>query len=148
MIEKSDAIAIAGGGKEWTMNRMMSRLSVATCVAVALTWTSLAVRAQGDKVDVTGKWAFAVETAAGSGTPTMTFKQDGEGLTGHYAGQLGEAELTGTVKGHDITFSFSGDVQGTKVDATYTGTIESKDAMKGKVTLAGLGDGTWTAKRQ
>jgi hypothetical protein len=97
---------------------------------------------------VTGKWAFAVETAAGSGTPTMTFKQDGEKLTGHYSGQLGEAELTGTVKGQAISFAFSGDVQGTKVDAEYAGTVDSKDAMKGKVTLVGLGEGTWTAKRQ
>jgi hypothetical protein len=127
---------------------MMSRVTVAAGVVVALVWAPAAARAQGDKVDVTGKWAFAVETAAGSGTPTMTFKQDGEKLTGHYSGQLGESELTGTVKGHDISFTFSGDAQGTKVDAAYTGTIESKDAMKGKVTLIGLGDGTWTAKRQ
>jgi hypothetical protein len=130
------------------MHRMMSRMTVAAGVVVALTWAPTAVRAQGGKVDVTGKWTFAVETAAGSGTPTMTFKQDGEKLTGHYSGQLGEAELTGTVKGRDISFAFSGDVQGTKVDAAYTGTIDGTDAMKGKVTLAGLGEGTWTAKRR
>ena len=50
--------------------RMMSRVTVATGVVVALVWAPAAVRAQGDKVDVTGKWAFAVETAAGSGTPS------------------------------------------------------------------------------
>ena len=53
---------------------------------------------------MTGKWVFKVETAAGSGTPTMTFKQEGEKLTGHYSGQLGEADLTGTVKGEAIEF--------------------------------------------
>ncbi len=121
---------------------------MATSVVVALIWAPTTVRAQRDKVDVTGKWTFAVETAAGSGTPTMTFKQDGEKLTGHYSGQLGEAELTGTVKGQAISFAFSGDAQGTKVDAEYSGTVDSKDAMKGKVTLVGLGEGTWTAKRQ
>jgi hypothetical protein len=30
----------------------------------------------------------------------------------------------------------------------YAGTIESKDALKGKVEIAGLGEGTFTAKRQ
>jgi hypothetical protein len=130
------------------MNRIMSRAAVAAGVIVALMWAPAAVRAQRDKVDVTGKWAFTVETAAGSGTPTMTFKQDGEKLTGHYSGQLGESELTGTIKGQAISFTFSGEVQGTKVDAEYDGTIDSKDAMKGKVTLVGLGEGTWSAKRQ
>jgi hypothetical protein len=130
------------------MNRMIGRATVAAGVVIALISTPAAVRAQRDTVDVTGKWAFAVETAAGSGTPTMTFKQDGEKLTGHYSGQLGEADLTGTVKGQAISFAFSGEAQGTKIDAEYSGTIDSKDAMKGKVTLVGLGEGTWTAKRQ
>ena len=75
------------------MNRMIGRATVAAGVVIALISTPAAVRAQRDTVDVTGKWAFAVETAAGSGTPTMTFKQDGEKLTGHYSGQLGEADL-------------------------------------------------------
>ena len=86
--------------------------------------------------------------AAGSGTPTMTFTQDGEKLTGKYQGQFGEADLTGTVKGQDIAFSFNVDAQGTAVTFKYTGTIENKDALKGKVEIVGLGEGTFTAKRQ
>ena len=50
-------------------------------------------------MNVTGAWLFDVQTSAGSGTPTMTFKQDGEKLTGQYSGQLGEAPLTGTRQG-------------------------------------------------
>ena len=59
-------------------------------------------------VNVTGTWLFDVQTPAGSGTPTMTFKQEGEKLTGQYSGQLGEAPLTGTVKDSRITFQFDG----------------------------------------
>ena len=99
------------------------------------------------KADVTGKWAFNVETAAGSGTPSITFKQDGEKLTGHYTGQLGESDLTGTMKGAEIVFTFTIDAQGTMIKATYSGTAD-KDSMKGKVVLEGLGDGTFTAKKQ
>ena len=119
-------------------------LSLAAAAIVGAT----ALAAQAAKVDVTGKWLFAVETSAGSGTPTMTFKQEGEKLTGHYTGQLGEADLTGTVKGQDVSFKFTVDAQGTMLDFVYTGTVESKDAMKGKVSIVGLGDGTFTAKRQ
>jgi len=122
-------------------------LTVLAAVAV-LSGAAIAGAGQAAKVDVTGKWAFAVETAAGSGTPVMTFKQEGEKLTGHYSGQLGEADLTGSVKGQNIEFKFSVDLQGQTLNATYTGTVDGKDSMKGKVDLAGLGEGTFTAKRQ
>jgi len=101
---------------------------------------------RGDKIDVTGAWSVTVETEAGSGNPSFTFKQEGEKLTGKYKGLLGEADLTGTVKGDKIDFSFkvSGQVEGV---VTYAGTTDGK-TMKGKVSLAGLGEGTFTGKKQ
>ena len=120
---------------------------VAAMVLVAC-GVSILASAQAAKVNVTGKWLFNVETGSGSGTPTFTFTQDGEKLTGRYTGQFGEADLTGTVKGQDIAFSFNVDAQGTMLNFKYTGTIENKDALKGKVEIVGLGDGTFTAKRQ
>ena len=98
------------------------------------------------RLDVSGTWAFAVETSAGSGTPTMTLKQDGEKLTGHYSGQLGEAPLTGTIKGAAIEFAIDLTVQGTAVHIVYTGTAE-KTAMKGGVKFGDLADGTFTARK-
>jgi hypothetical protein len=100
----------------------------------------------GDKIDVTGSWSVTVETEAGSGNPSFTFKQEGEKLTGNYKGLLGEANLTGTVKGDKIEFSFkvSGQIEGT---LTYTGATDGK-TMKGKVSLAGLGEGTFSGKKQ
>jgi hypothetical protein len=119
-----------------------------TMATIAVLVTASARAGQASKADVTGKWLFNVETAAGSGTPTITLKQDGEKLTGHYSGQLGEADLTGTVKGQDVAFKFTVDVQGNSIECIYTGTAEGKDTMKGKVSLVGLGDGTFTAKKQ
>jgi hypothetical protein len=100
----------------------------------------------GDKIDVTGAWSVTVETEAGSGNPSFTFKQEGEKLTGNYKGLLGEANLTGTVKGDKIEFSFkvSGQVEGV---VTYTGATDGK-TMKGKVSLAGMGEGTFSGKKQ
>ena len=109
---------------------------------------SMIAFAQTGAVNLTGTWIFTVETTAGAGVPTITLRQDGEKLAGHYSGQLGEADLTGSVKGQEIAFTFTVDVQGMKLKNTYTGSIEGNDALKGTVDIAGLAGGTFTAKRQ
>jgi hypothetical protein len=126
----------------------MQRMVRIMTFAVAALAAASAFAGQAGKVDVTGKWAFNVETGAGSGTPTITLKQDGEKLTGHYSGQLGEADLTGTIKGAEFTFKFNVDAQGNALECTYKGTAEGKDALKGTLNIAGLADGTFTAKKQ
>ncbi|HEV3060867.1 MAG TPA: hypothetical protein VGY48_21655 [Vicinamibacterales bacterium] len=127
------------------MKSMTFRFVVSLAVVVGLT---VMAAAQAAKVDLTGKWTFNVQTDAGAGTPAVTLKQEGEKLTGHYQGQLGDTDLTGSVKGNDFTFGFTSDLQGNKLDVTYKGTIVSKDELKGTLSIAGLGDGTFTAKRQ
>src|SRR5262249_56364161 len=102
------------------------------------------------KTDISGQWTFEVVTDAGTGTPTVTLKQDGEKLTGHYSSQtLGEADLTGTVKGTDVKFSFNADLQGQSVPVVYTGKIDGKDSMKGTLDIAGaMAQRTFTPKTQ
>jgi hypothetical protein len=101
--------------------------------------------AQG--VNVTGDWDFNVTTDQGGGTPTITFKQDGEKLSGTYNGQLGKADLTGTVKGNAIQFSFTVDMQGQQAPVNYKGTVE-KNTMKGTLDIAGMVNGTFTATKK
>lgn len=113
------------------------------CLGIFVMSVVIGVAIAQNKIDVTGTWIFQVETSAGSGSPTMTFKQQSETLTGKYSGQLGDAELKGTVKGNQIQFSFDPGV-GVVI---YTGTIEN-GTMKGKVELADQATGTWTAKRK
>jgi hypothetical protein len=129
--------------------RPMTHTSVRlAAVAAAIAVLSIIAHGQGGKTDLTGKWLFTVETSAGPGTPTITFKQDAEKLTGHYSGQLGEADLAGSVKGQAVVFTFTVDVQGTQLTCTYTGTAEGSDGLKGKMDIAGFASGTFTAKRQ
>ncbi len=97
--------------------------------------------------DISGKWTFAVETSAGSGTPIFTFQQNGEKLTGSYAGALGEAKLEGTVKGDKVEFQFEIAAEGQKLKVSYTGAIESPTRMKGTGKYDQLGDATWTATK-
>jgi hypothetical protein len=99
--------------------------------------------AQSGPVDLTGKWLFTVNTDGGSGTPTVTLTQKGDSLTGHYSSQLlGEADLKGTVKDGKFSFALRETCRGTAVTVTYTGTIESKDALKARSISAG-----WRAER-
>src|SRR4030095_1254827 len=85
--------------------------------------------------DISGVWAFQVETSQGTGSPTFTFKQDGEKLTGQYKGAFGEAPLTGTVKDVKVDFVVKVEAQGQQFTLTYTGTIEKDGTMKGTAEL-------------
>jgi hypothetical protein len=129
---------------DWSAKRAAA--ATASSAASSPAPAPAAAPASGDKVDVTGSWSVTVETDGGSGSPSFTFKQEGEKLTGKYKGLFGESDLTGTVKGDKIEFSFkvSGQIEGT---LTYTGTTDGK-TMKGKVNLAGMGEGTFTGKKQ
>lgn len=120
-----------------------------SCALSTLPASVSAQEPQTPRIDVTGTWLFTVTTDAGTGSPTVTLTQKGDSLTGHYSSQLlGEADFRGTVTDGKITFSFTVEVQGTSLAVTYSGTVDSRDSMKGSVTLGALGSGTFTAKRQ
>ena len=123
----------------------MTKLAFFMLTLTTVCWALLSgtTIAADDKIDITGVWNCEIEIAGMQGMPVFTFKQDGEKLTGKYKGTFGEADLKGTVKGHDIEFSF--DAQG--VTITYTGTID-KDTMKGKANYADQATGEWKAKKK
>jgi len=103
---------------------------------------------QAPNIDITGTWVFDVVTDAGPSAPMITFKQEGEKITGHYSSQtLGEADLAGTLKGQDLTFTFMASLQGTSVPVTYTATVSSRDAMKGTLDVAMVAQGTFGGRR-
>jgi hypothetical protein len=124
---------------------MKTLIQSAAVIAIAALLVSARLNAQG--TNVTGEWLFNVTTDQGGGTPTITFKQDGEKLTGKYVGQLGSADLTGTVKGNAIHFTFTIDAQGQQAPVTYDGTVE-KNTMKGKLDIGGMINGTFTATKK
>jgi hypothetical protein len=123
---------------------MKTLIRRAAIVVAALVMTA---RLGAQATNVTGEWLFNVQTDQGGGTPTITFKQDGEKLTGKYVGQLGNADLTGTVKGNAIQFTFTIDAQGQQAPVAYEGTVE-KNTMKGKLDIGGMVTGTFTATKK
>ncbi len=80
----------------------------------------------------------------GSGSPTFVLQQDAEGkITGTYAGQLGETQLTGWIKDNVFHIEFS--VQDNLVK--YDGKVEN-EVMSGKMEIGTAASGTFTGKRK
>lgn len=100
-----------------------------------------------DAANVNGEWSLTVETPNGTSTPTVTFKQDGENLTGTYKGRMGERPLTGTIKGNDIKFSVTVSFQGQDLVIEYSGTVDG-DSMKGKAKFGDAAEGSFTGKKK
>ena len=143
-----DGDALAGtmdfngqGQAEWTGKRRAA--------AAASAGAAAAPAAQVDKpADVSGAWALQIDLGGNTGTPSVTFKQEGEKLTGTYSSQVvGEQQVTGTIKGNAISFGFQASFEGNAVKVTYSGTVD-KDTMKGTVTFGDLGEGTFTGKKK
>jgi hypothetical protein len=121
---------------------IVRRLLVASLAAAAFL-SSVALAADAN---VTGKWTMTVNTPAGTGNPTFDLKQEGSSVTGNYSGALGEAPVTGSVKGNELTLNIKVNAQGQELTVVYTGNVDG-DSVSGKVSLGDLGEGTFTGKK-
>jgi hypothetical protein len=119
------------------MNRAVTAFALCVISAIVM-WAA----------DVSGSWTFQVNLDAGSGSPSFSFQQKGDVITGKYQGQLGESEVKGTVKGDQIAFSFKLEQGGEAMTVEYEGTIESASSMKGKAKYGTFASGTWTASKK
>lgn len=121
------------------MKKIISIFSVFTLVLLFASTSSLFAQA----TDVSGKWNMKVETSAGSGTPVFELKQSGETITGTYKGQLGQADVKGTLKDKDIKLEFKAG----EINIVYTGTVEG-NTMKGKAVFGDMGEGTFSGTKE
>ncbi len=113
--------------------------ATAICAIIVFTATSLFAS------DLSGTWNAKVVLGDQTGTPTFVLKQNGEKLTGTYSGALGEAPVTGTVKGKEVTLDF--EASGLKVH--YAGKLDREDKkIEGTVDYGGQASGTFTATKK
>ncbi|MCB1649170.1 MAG: hypothetical protein H7A05_00435 [Pseudomonadales bacterium] len=104
---------------------------------------SLILGASFANADVSGNWVFAVDIMGQTGNAQVSMTQKGEAISGHYSGQLGNTDFTGSAKGNDFQFVLKGEAG----SVTYTGTLQSDGTIKGSVDLAGMAQGSYTAKK-
>ncbi len=112
-------------------------------LTVGLVMGASLAQAADQAVDITGTWDLAVEVPSGTGNPVLTLKQEGNDITGTYAGAFGEAPLKGKIKGEkfEVKFNSGG------IDMVYKGKSDGT-TMKGSVDLGSYGMGTFDGKKK
>jgi hypothetical protein len=96
-----------------------------------------------EKPALTGTWTLDVLVDDKQGVATFEIVEGEDGvLNGTYAGQLGSARITGSVRGADVEFGF--DWHHGRV--TYRGTHEG-GMLSGTCTYGSVGTGTFEGGR-
>ena len=95
---------------------------------------------------VEGEWDAVFNTPGGPRPFKLVLKVDGERLTGMAKRPSGDVPVVGTIKGIDISFSYSISYNGNTVTLNYTGKV-SGDSMSGTVMFNENASDEWSAKR-
>ncbi|HUL73073.1 MAG TPA: hypothetical protein VLT86_08225 [Vicinamibacterales bacterium] len=127
---------------------ILASLLLVAASLVALAQTPTPTPTPAKPINIAGKWAMTLDLSIGQATPALDLKQDGEKVTGTYTGRYGTFPLQGTLKGRALEFSFQMNAEGQDVTMSFSGEVAvDGESMKGTATIEGLGDATWTAKR-
>jgi hypothetical protein len=96
-----------------------------------------------------GKWTMSLEIPMGTATVALEFVQQGEKVTGTYEGRYGKWPLAGVLKNRVLDFAVTMNAEGTEATLTFRGEVSEdfKTILKGQADLGGMGEGSWTAKR-
>ena len=98
-----------------------------------------------DKVE--GKWEFTQTSPYTERTQIIEVKKKGKSITVSMETRDGQKVTgTGTVKGRNVSWKVSFDIERGPFVITYTGSVNAK-GMKGKVEYGPLASGKWRAKK-
>jgi hypothetical protein len=99
------------------------------------------------QTNVAGDWDVTIQSPQGTNTVLVTFKQDGEKVSGIFKSPQGELPFEGgSLTGSDLKFAFTINVQGNSLIISMAGKVEG-ESMTGKADFGGFGEGDWSAKR-
>jgi hypothetical protein len=100
---------------------------------------------------VAGKWTLTLETEAFTATSAIELKQDAEKITGTYhSTRYGPSPLEGKiVKGRALEFSVKLNAEGMEIVMAFSGEVAADgQTMKGRASIAEMGEATWSAKKE
>lgn len=99
------------------------------------------------QTNVAGDWDVTIQSPQGTNTVLVTFKQDGDKVSGIFKSPQGELPFEGgTVAGNELKFAFTVNVQGNALIIALTGKVDGA-TMTGKADFGGFAEGDWSAKR-
>lgn len=105
-----------------------------------------AVTASAQSKSVAGEWDGAFETPGGDRPFKLVLKVEGEKVSGTAKRSSGDVPVQGTIKGSDITFSYTISYNGNDLTMSFAGKVDG-DKMTGSVSFGGNADAPWTARR-
>jgi hypothetical protein len=96
---------------------------------------------------IAGTWNATVTLPNGGGTPTLTFAVKGDSVSGTVKRPSGESfPLRGTIKGKDLTYSYSIPAESQQILVTVKATVMG-DSLSGTMDFGGRATGQLSAKR-
>ncbi len=131
-----------------------NRTHILAALLAALAVLGVDAQSVQAQLDMVGTWTLEVESETGVTHPTLTLEQDGASLSGHYASAtLGDADVTGTVRGNNVTVDFSAMLEGVgEAPLSYTGSVNAEGVWSGELVADFQGQifpiGTFTATKQ
>jgi hypothetical protein len=124
----------------------MTRTKLSAAI-VALGFLTVVPAVASAQVNVSGAWEVTMTTPQGDNTVDVSFKQQGEALTGELTSPLGVAPFKGTLVKDALTVVANIDVQGTAVELTFNAKVTG-DTLAGMVNFGGLGEAPFSGKRK
>src|SRR5436190_6735478 len=104
--------------------------------------------ASAQNADIAGTWTATFETNGQTYPAKMILKEDGDKTSGTISSEHGEVQLSGTVRGQTVTFSFTMEGENGPTPIAMKGEA-SGDGMNGTFDHGGgAGSGTWSAHRE
>jgi hypothetical protein len=112
-----------------------------------LTTLALGVAPQQTQApQIAGEWDASYNTPGGPRSFKLVFQVKGDSLSGTVKRSDGEIPLTGTIKGDQITFSYTIAYNNEALLVTIAARVTG-DAMTGTVDFAGMAQEEFSAKR-
>ena len=120
---------------------MRNRLAVALGIVAAAVVVSVTAQS-----NVAGDWNMTIDSDQGSLSATMTFKQDGEKVTGSMPTDQITFEFEGTISDNKLELVAEIDAGGAFLEVTLEATVDG-DEITGTLDFGGYGSGDITATR-
>jgi hypothetical protein len=98
--------------------------------------------------NIVGSWDLTVSAAEGERQVVITFKKDGEKLTGLLNGQRGDLPFESVaLQGEDISWILKLPIEGQEATLSFKGKAQGS-TMKGEAELGPYGKGSWSATKR
>ena len=120
---------------------MRNRLAVALGIVAAAVVVSVTAQS-----NVAGDWNMTIDSDQGSLSATMTFKQDGEKVTGSMPTDQITFEFEGTISDNKLELVAEIDAGGAFLEVTLEATVDGNEII-GTLDFGGYGGGDITATR-